>query len=238
MILRHSLGRRPQLTFTADFHQLVQGDLVPGPCVLRYDPLRLIASDNCNPQHRIQAHLKFHPSGEMWQQTLLLSANMRLKDLADPAGQGVMLETTFNLPPGCEEIEAWFSCTHPDGHTDWDSDHGRNFWLRFALHDLHIESAAVRPATPNAPQDDFKLLITSIPAVESLDVRWRIPSVHDQPRQQHALVEIGRDTAGKQWRLIPEIHVAHEAVVVFDLVYCLNGRKYTDDNQGRWYVAD
>jgi hypothetical protein len=27
-------------------------------------------------------------------------------------------------------------------------------------------------------------------------------------------------------------------VVAFDVIYIVAGRKYTDDNQGRWYIAD
>jgi hypothetical protein len=32
--------------------------------------------------------------------------------------------------------------------------------------------------------------------------------------------------------------VPKDAAVVFDLVYRVGGREFTDDNQGRWYLAD
>src|SRR5690242_10772901 len=112
-MLRHYVGRKPQLTFTSDFHELVQGDLRPGPCVLRYDPLRLITvADNCNERHEIRACVRFHPSGGTWEGSLTVPPNAHLKDLADPAAQGFMLETTFPLPTDCEAVEAWFSCEH------------------------------------------------------------------------------------------------------------------------------
>ena len=34
---RRGQGYKPKLIFTSDFHELVNGDLIPGPCLLRYD---------------------------------------------------------------------------------------------------------------------------------------------------------------------------------------------------------
>jgi hypothetical protein len=235
-MLRHSIGRRPQLTFTSDFHELVQGDLTPGPCVLRYDPLRLLAADNSNERHEIRVWLRFHPSGGSWQGSLLVPENSHLKDLADPAAQGFMVETPFPLPPGCEEIEAWFCCEH-HGRADWDSDHGNNFWLRFALHDLKIGAAQVRPA-PSAAGSSFELQVDSTAAVEALDVRWRLPAQPEEGRRTHSMAVIGRSGGRKQWRNTVPIGVPKDAAVVFDLVYRVSGREFTDDNQGRWYLAD
>ena len=55
-LLRANQGSRPQITFTSDFHELVTGDLVPGPCALRYDPLRLVElGDDADEPHHIRA---------------------------------------------------------------------------------------------------------------------------------------------------------------------------------------
>lgn len=232
---RQSVGRRPQLTFTSDFHELVQGDLVPGPCVLRYDPLRLLAADNCNERHEIHASLRFHPSGGSWEGSLIVPPNAQLKDLADPAAQGFMLETTFPLPSGCQEIEAWFSCEH-HGQTDWDSNHGANFRLRFPLQDLQITQARVRAGEGAA--GSFEVHVDSIAAAESVEVRWRLPAQPEEGRRRNSLSVVGHDNGRKQWRNTATLAVPKDAAVVFDLVYRVAGREFTDDNQGRWYLAD
>ena len=231
---RHSAGRRPQLTFTSDFHELVQGDLIPGPCVLRYDPLRLLAADNCNERHEIRASLRFHPRGGSWEGGLVVPPNARLKDLADPAAQGFMLEASFPLPDGCGEVEAWFACEH-DGRTDWDSKQGANFRLRFPLHDLKITQAKV---SASQGASSFEVNVDSAAVVESLDVRWRLPAQPDEGRHINSLAVASQEGGRKQWRNTATLAVPKDAAVVFDLVYRVGGRDYTDDNQGRWYLAD
>lgn len=76
---RHSSGSSPQLTFTSDFHELVQGDLVPGPCVIRYDPLRIVDRDHTQvaDQH-VSAFVRLHPSGVEWHGVLHLPAGLPL----------------------------------------------------------------------------------------------------------------------------------------------------------------
>ena len=55
-------GYKPKLIFTSDFHELVNGDLIPGPCLLRYDPHRVVPSDEIaglpDTQRPIKAHLR------------------------------------------------------------------------------------------------------------------------------------------------------------------------------------
>jgi len=235
MVLRYSVNRRPQLTFTADFHELVQGDLIAGPCVLRYDPLRIVKMRNINPPSEIHAHVRFHPSGALWQGKLLLPSNARLQDMADPAGQGVMLDTTFDLPADCEELEVWFCVPQPGGAPSWDSNDGKNFWLRFALHDLQVSRAKVAQVA-GQPQDSLDLEVGSVPEVDAITVRWRLPSATDEPRRETALAATA--SAPKKWTPPTPILVPQAATVVFDLVYYVGGRKFTDDNQGRWYLAD
>ncbi|MBK7003097.1 MAG: hypothetical protein IPH35_25215 [Rhodoferax sp.] len=44
---------------------------------------------------------------------------------------------------------------------------------------------------------------------------------------------------GKTWSTpAGGIPVPKGATVAFDVVYCVDGRVFTDDNQGRWYIAD
>jgi hypothetical protein len=253
MIFRARQGTRPQVTFTADFHELVQGDLVPGPCVLRYDPLRLVRSRAEAAEHRIEAHVRLHPMGTEWHKTLRVPAGAPLAALDDPAGQGYMLETEFTIPDGCDEIEAWFSCRRPDGHVDWDSEFGHNYWMRFPLHDLRIDGATVRSSDRMAAFDTLDVAVTSVAKVDSIRVRYRptstppvgpgsgpggaptaIATRHSAPLQCIAF-------EGTQKRWAPAsggIHLPHGATIAFDLVYIVGAHEHTDDNQGSWYVAD
>lgn len=241
MQLRQNAGARPQITFTSDFHELVQGDLVPGPCVLRYDPLRLVTlGDAATEDHHIRAYVRFHPGGVEWQGLLELPAGLPLADLADASGQGFMLTSTFDIPVGCDALEVWFSCTHEDGQTHWDSDHGKNHWLRFGLADLALKSAKVKPAKKKTDaQDTLAFEFSTKPKVESVEVRWRLTNSPKTPRVTTQLVCTADTPAGKTWTA-PDggIPVPKGAVVAFDVVYHVESRPYTDDNQGRWYIAD
>src|SRR5262245_52123429 len=200
MPLRFHADKRPQITFTSDFHELVQGDLVPGPCLLRYDPLRIIHAEAaaCH-QHDVRAHVRFHPGGTEWQGSMTLPAGAPLADLADPTGQGLMLTATFSIPAGCNELELWFSCQHCDGQTTWDSDFGKNHRLRFGLWDLRDVRADVTDTKTSSPQDIFEVKLTARPEVESIVVRWRLTAVPSFPRQSTALVAGGATVDGKTW---------------------------------------
>lgn len=235
---RQSTGARPQITFTSDFHELVQGDLLPGPCVIRYDPLRLIElGDAANETHTIRAFVRFHPQGTTWDGPMTLPAGLPLAEMADIGGQGIMLETSFTLPAGCDELEVWFSCTHEDGVTHWDSDFGKNHWLRFGLKDITVEAAVVRDESD--AQDAFESAFTTGGAVDSLAIRWRVTNIAGIPRAVTQLTAALLSDGRKRW--IPEggfLLVPKDATIAFDLVYTVGGREHTDDNQGRWYVAD
>ncbi|MBK1790165.1 hypothetical protein [Persicirhabdus sediminis] len=239
MKTRLNQGATPQITFTSDFHELVQGDLVYGPCKLRYDPLRLLTSDHRGTQHKINAHLVFHPSGQEWHGEMTLPAEAPLGQLVDAsAHKGVMLETTFSIPEGCEEIEAWFSCEHPDGDTHWDSNLDKNFRLRFGLHDLTIEKAIV-VSTKKSPCDWLDIAVDTSSAVDTLSIRWHSPSHPAEPRHQTALSQTTQTKDKKSWSLPDkQIVIPKGATLAFDLIYTVDGNKFTDDNQGRWYIAD
>jgi hypothetical protein len=237
---RRGQNYRPRLTFTSDFHELVNGDLIPGPCLLRYDPLRVVPKSEIGSlpktQRPITAHIRFQPSEQLWEKDLLFRRASRLIVDEDPTGQGTMLEAEFVLPGGCQELECWFSYADQNGETRWDSDMGANFWLRFPTYDLEISDAQI-VARPNAALNLFKLDIESIPAVESVEVRWRYTNAVNDARYQQALAPtlLGER---KRWSLSGEgTAVSSNTPLAFDLVYRVGSHTYTDDNQGTWYIV-
>src|SRR5271157_1781508 len=232
---RRGQGYKPILTFTSDFHELVNGDLIPGPCLLRYDPHRIVPRDEIPrlpaTQRPVTAHIRCHPSGE------LSASEMRFRPASwlivdeDPTGQGTMLQTTFPLPNGCDELECWFSYVDNHDEPKWDSAMGANYWVRFAAHDLDIITAKIE-ARPKEALDRFRLEVESVPEVESILVRWRYTNAINDARFQCPLAPtfvVGR----KRWSLPADgAPVSSDTPLAFDLVYQAHNHKYTDDNQG------
>jgi hypothetical protein len=235
---RRGQGYKPKLIFTSDFHQLVTGDLIPGPCLLRYDPHRIVPGSEIaglsNTQRPITAHVRFHPAGNVWVQDLRFPPASRLIVDYDPTGQGTMLETDFPLPESCPELECWFSYTDDYG-TKWDSQMGANYWIRFSLHDLEIKTAQIT-ARPTEALDLFTLAVVSVGEVDSIRVRWRYTNAINEARYEWPLEPAGLGD-GKSWSLGAGAPVSSNTPLAFDLVYQANGHTYTDDNQGTWYIV-
>jgi hypothetical protein len=241
MPIRRSQGHLPQIIFTSDFHELVRGDLLPGPCVLRYDPQRIVPYGEIAglpaTQRPITAHVRFHPTGASWVGDMRFAPATRLLIDPDPAGQGTMLEVQFPLPDGCEELECWFSYVDNAGETHWDSAMGANFWLRFPAHDLDLQRAELI-ARPDEALDQLELELESVPVVDTIELRWRYTQLAAHPRQQRALVPSTLTTGRKRWGTPGGgIPVASDTPIIFDLVYTVGGHQFTDDNEGTWYLV-
>jgi hypothetical protein len=242
MLTHRSAGRRPQLTFTADFHELVQGDFLPGPCAMRYDPWRIVPRSEVlslpASQRPVQAHINFHPMGGFWEGELRLRPGTAIEPIPDPTGQGTMLRAEFLLPAGCEELECWFSYVDAAGQTHWDSAMGANFWLRFPTHDLTLLRGEVVKLQGEGV-DRLEVELESIAAVEIIDLRWRLTQPAEQQRRQCALVSSAARDTRKGWTTpVGGVPVPSGATVVFDLVYTAGGHTYTDDNEGTWFLAE
>jgi hypothetical protein len=234
------MGYKPKLIFTSDFHELVNGDRIPGPCLLRYDPHRVVPNNEIpylpKTQRPITAHIRFHPSGNVWEKDMLFPLASWMNVDEDITGQGTMLETEFPLPEDCQELECWFSYVGDSGDTQWDSAMGANFWIRFPTYDLKITDARI-VACPAKALDLFKLEVESVAAVVSIDVRWRYTNAISDARYERPLTPtLGGEP--KRWSLPVEgAPVSSNSPLAFDLVYQANGHKYTDDNQGTWYIV-
>jgi hypothetical protein len=242
MLTRRSAGRRPQLTFTADFHELVQGDHRPGPCVLRYDPWRIVPPAEIDALPRsgrpVTAHINFHPGGGSWQGDLWLPPGLAVPHEADPAAQSAVMKGEFSLEERCEELEVWFSHTNAAGQQLWDSRMGQNYWLRFPTHDLKLRRAALA-ADPGGSVDRLHVEVESVPIVEAIELRWRLTHPSGSPRKSFVLSAAAEPHGGKLWTAAPDgVPIPVGATLVFDLVYTVGGRTFTDDNEGTWYLPD
>jgi hypothetical protein len=147
MLIRHDAGNRPTFTFTADYHELVRGDLMAGPSMVRYDPYRIVPAEEISTlpatQRPIIAECIFHPGRQRWRKELRFPPATSMRPNWDPTGQGTMLETEMTIPAGTTEFEFWFTYADANGEPRHDSRMGRNFWMRFVSNDLRIESASI-----------------------------------------------------------------------------------------------
>ncbi|MFT4115029.1 DUF6209 family protein [Silvibacterium sp.] len=239
MLIRHYKGNTPTFTFTADFHELVRGDLISGHGILRYDPFRIVPPEEVATlpavQRPVVAECRFHPSGELWSEHLLFPKARRLQADWDPTGQGTMLEAEIPIPPGATAFEFWFSYQDAHGEIRYDSEMGKNFFLRFASLDLKIESAS---QATRGEGGVFTLSVLSLPEVEDITVRWRLTALPQVARQKTALISNSISGDRKRWTLpAGSLLMDAKSPIAFDLVYSVGGHSFTDDNEGTWYVV-
>lgn len=237
MLTRRNQGVPPQLTFTADFHELVQGDCIPGPCRLRYDPFRIVPVSDFPSPGPVECFVKFWPSGSLSEQSLLIAPGVLRPEFWDPAGQGFMLETVFTLPEGCDELEFWFSYVDSGGSVHWDSVGGENYHLRFPICDL-AQPKGVIVSSPDPAFDRLQVQVSSVHQIEAVELRWRLTSPMAQPRREIALIASPGEEGCTNWST-PDggVAVPTKSTAVFDFVYHVHGRPHTDDNAGTWYLA-
>jgi hypothetical protein len=237
-LIRRGEEQEARISFTADFHELVRGKPVNGRCVVRYDPFRIVpASDYASPQ-AITMYVRFHPTADAVEKSVYHVLQKLRADLWDPAGQGLTVSQRMDVPEKSDELEFWFSYDPKDGHQIWDSAYGRNFWIRFPLNDLHIDHAEITSGLDEEKFDQFEAKVLTVPAVDSVSVRWRSSQPSNPTRQMFDLSPQGMIGSNKVW-VTPSgggIAVPKTAALVFDIMYTANGHLYTDDNEGTWYV--
>jgi hypothetical protein len=238
---RISKDKPPHILFTYDFHQLVYGELLADrDCTLSYDPFRIVPADDSyqfgDPSRPIIAHVQCQPSPSV--HDIVLQSRMgKLYDIdIDYTGQGSMLHGQFHLLAYCEEVVAWFSYQDRTGRTRWDSDYGANYRFRFVSEDLKFLNSEVESGDA---VDQLKVQLAAAPEIERVIVRYRIVNDLIKPTQEY-LVELSptnqRDSdGGCLWSLA--IPLPHGAVVAYDILYFVRGRRFKDDNSGRYFVV-
>ena len=234
-MLRRYIGQAPQVSFTSDFHELLEGDLRPGVTLkLRYDPDRLSPPPGyafADPSWPVFAHAQFLENGVIAARAL--TANPTTVPDRDAMGQGSMLTGTVEVPTDAQFVELWFCGDMPDG-IHWDSDYGKNFWFRFPYADLEVTAAVVQRAT----SAQFRVEVTSISDVQRVTVRYYDMAGGANPvRREESLARGSLTPAGRRlWGY--EKPVAASALIRFKLYYWILDRRFKDDNSGYYYVAD
>ncbi|VVM07304.1 hypothetical protein MAMC_01550 [Methylacidimicrobium cyclopophantes] len=234
MIPRPFANLPPRITFTADFHELVRGNLQPGQTVtLRYDPRRIVPAGEHyvfgDPTHRITAHLLFPPTGVVAAALLSSPSGMLNSPDYDETGDGSVLVGHVVIPAGARELVAWFEYESPHGAKHYDSDFGHNFHFGFASLQVELLQADVREGLLTAQ-------VAASPEVDRLVLHWRIVGQESAGPKDVDLVRTDRrNEAGWPIWKMGQIEVPENAVVRLKLYYWIDGERYKDDNDGLYY---
>lgn len=242
MIARQFTDVPPRITFTADFHELVRGDLVPGETVtLRYDPARIVPPGEGyefgDPAHRIVVHVLFPPHRDIVSIPLWSPSGMLESPDKDATGGGDMLVATAEIPADATAMVLWFIHDGPYGGTGYDSDFGRNFQFGFTSRQIEPVEATLRP-TQSGNAAAFAIKVAAAPEVLRVVMRMRVVATPALPKSEHDLKRTGaRQTDGwSLWGFGP-VEVPSGAVVQFKLYYWVGHARYKDDNSGLYYLV-
>lgn len=233
MIERIFAGRPPIITFTHDFHELLNGDLRPGTQLkIRYDPLRIVPKGEPylfgDPNKPIIAHAAFRKEQAPVSKPLISEAGVLEHPVIDVTGGGSMLSTTFDVPEDAEAVILWFTYASPESAPHFDTDEGQNFWFPFVAEHIKVVSGDV-------VSGEFILTVAAVAEVEGVAVRVQ-PVGGEALESDPELEKTGEiDGAWPVWTV--RVPVPLNAIIRYKVFYWLKGIKYKDDNSGRYYLA-
>lgn len=237
MIAKAYVGKPAQITFTADFHELLDGDLRPGePVTLRYDPRRIVPAGDPyifgSPKYVINAFAQFRGEGPVSREILTSPAGIVAEPKYDISGRGSMLAATITVPDDAQRVIIWFSYLAASGELLFDNDDGKNFCLRFPSIDVSVvEATVVNDASKRT--SEFAVSVAAIDAVEAVSVRFRIAGNTEFGHHEVSL----RNTEKRPIWSASGVAVPYQSSVQFKIYYWLRGTRYKDDNSSRYYLA-
>ena len=242
MIKRRGIGKRAQITFTYDFHEVVTGDLRPGhPVVLSYDPKRIVPAGEPyilgDPEWPVYASVRFRDGEPATIVTLESPGGMVKHPDEDVTGQGSMLQAQLMVPDTADLVIVWFSYLTRSGSTVYDNDHGNNYFFGFPSRDIAVLSATV-VSEPQTSSSSFAVSVAAAASVEAVSVRYR--GISD-PKAQKAEVKLEKtgksDDQGRPIWSVAGVAVPYRSVVRFKVFYWIGGRRFKDDNSSHYYLA-
>jgi hypothetical protein len=210
---------------------------------VRYDPHRIVPPDEDvlfgDPRWPVIGHFQFQEGGPVVDLELTSAVGALANPDVDVTGQGAMYTGELRIPADAQQVIAWFSYFATNGVTHWDSDYGANYYLRFTTLDVKLLERVVT-SDPQTPYSGFGATIAASPAVTQVAVRFRVLNDPNQGGQRSVVQLQPTGKKGRDKRAIWQVGgvaVPYRAVIAFDIVYTVDGRSYTDDNNGRYYLA-
>jgi len=214
----------PQLTFTADWQNQIQGSFIPGTIKLRYD-LQRLATEAEPAESDIEVFARFLPEGVIWSNPLKLEK----KAGAKKKNGSSYVATDLPIPADCEELELWFSRQLPSGETQWDSNFGKNYRQRFPSMDLEVSKVKITRSKAKKPvADSFMLEVKSGLKIEAvtLECSWEVDG-ESVPLSLPMELKSEKKT-GKTWAM-PDTKIAIPCgvAVTYSFSYYIQGVKYS-----------
>lgn len=228
------------LIFTLDFHELVRGQLKKGEDNhINYDPLRLASGKedylHGSTDFEFTAHIQYKPGGGQ-EVKLVSEAGLVSEAIVRNDGRGSMLSGDFKIPSDAEEVIVWISMKDKNGNFTYDNDAGKNFHFRITSEDTKIGNVTVT----NDKTKGYAVLkakVDTIPSVQNVLIRYRITNgkkpLEEVPVSLHS-VQSGDKI---KWET-EDIQIPFGSVVVYDLSYFVDDKKYKLDNNGNYYIAE
>jgi flagellar hook assembly protein FlgD len=229
------------LIFTSDFHQLIRGDFNNDlRCNISYDPRRFWQQFKNyvfgQPEIIINVCGIFHPSNTVFQTPLLSKVGILANQVLEMDGTGSMLAAELEFPSDITELELWFTLTDINGATYFDSNEGRNYKFRFTAKDV-ISKKVIVANNASLTHAGIQVDITTMPFVESVNFRYSI--TNSPGRYDEKIIALIPDkdinTGNINWKSKGE-SIPLDAVIAYDYNYYINGVKYKDDNEGKYFV--
>jgi hypothetical protein len=241
MFRRTFEGNAPYITFTKSWQQLPFGNLVPGRTVhIRYDANRLPeerSNYNGVPTWTITAFYQFSPAGPVHGNQLEVPSGRVVSRIADDPVEATFMTTSIEIPDDAEELIMWFMNSGRSGRQFWDSDYGANYLFRFTSLDIQGETATV-VSDPQTPYGGFQVSMTALPEVEDVAVSFTVTnSPPDSPFAGSVPLEAGQLENGRRAWAVAGVAVPRGANVRFQFTYTVDGRTFTDDNDGTGFYA-
>jgi len=218
----------PQISFTRDWRQTVQGVLRPGArFTVLYDPARLPeerSTYNGSPAWNIFAHASY-------------SGAPAIREALQTPGGADLMSQEFVIPPSARDVTLWFLNTGRSGREFWDSDYGANYCFRFPLLDLELVSANVISTSPT-PYSGFQTQVLAVQEVTAITVNYSAQGHGGEPLKGSVpLMLSADDPAGRGLWSVAGVAVPYQSTVRFSFQYTVGGRTFLDDNGGKSFTA-
>ncbi|MDD5274175.1 MAG: hypothetical protein PHU14_15840, partial [Methylovulum sp.] len=116
------------------------------------------------------------------------------------------------------------------------SDYGKNYNFRFVTLDLTLLQANV-VSDPQTPYSGFNVEVVTIPEVTAVSVRFSVVNNPSFQKIEVNLTDTGSNPNGKRIWAMGNAIVPYRSNVRFKLFYVIGGKRYKDDNGGRYFLA-
>lgn len=238
MKTRHYLGQQPHITFTADWHELLTGDLRPGETLhIHYDPRRL--PDGGQPVTiteqltAVTVRARFRDGGPIDEVALPIPGGLR-EIFQEPATtRAAVLYGHLEVPADAQFISLWFVGTTLDGGERVDDDHGSTFLFSFPSCDLGTPKATVT----TDGNGSFHIELAAAPTIHRITVRYRVVNDPTFTKREFDLTRNGADEQGRTlWRGSAAV-ASPAAIVRYKIHYWLGTHRFKEDNGSTYFLA-